>query len=68
MCIRDRGDVIIEFNGKPIANTANLKNVVSLTAPESTNRVKVIRNGSPRTIKVVLQELPDNPQQYATGK
>ncbi len=62
------GDVIIEFNGKPIANTANLKNVVSLTAPESTNRVKVIRNGSPRTIKVVLQELPDNPQQYATGK
>ena len=62
------GDVIIEFNGKPIANTANLKNVVSLTAPESTSRVKVIRNGSPRTIKVVLQELPDNPQQYATGK
>ena len=62
------GDVIIEFNGKPIANTANLKNVVSLTAPESTSKVKVIRNGSPRTIKVVLQELPDNPQQYATGK
>ena len=62
------GDVIIEFNGKPIANTANLKNVVSLTAPESTSRVKVIRNGSPRTIKVILQELPDNPQQYATGK
>ena len=62
------GDVIIEFNGKPIANTANLKNVVSLTAPESTSRVKVIRNGSTRTIKVVLQELPDNPQQYATGK
>ena len=62
------GDVIIEFNGKPIANTANLKNVVSLTAPESTSRVKVIRNGSPRTIKVILQELPDNPQQYATGR
>ena len=60
------GDVIIEFNGKPIANTANLKNVVSLTAPASTSRVKVIRNGSPKTIKVVLQELPDNPQQFAT--
>ena len=59
------GDVIVEFNGKPIANTANLKNVVSLTAPESTNRVKVIRNGSPRTVKVTLQELPENPQQYA---
>ena len=59
------GDVIVEFNGKPIANTANLKNVVSLTAPESTNRVKVIRNGSPKTVKVTLQELPEKPQQYA---
>ena len=60
------GDVIIEFNGKPIANTANLKNVVSLSAPESANRVKVIRNGTPKTVKVILQELPDNPQQFAT--
>jgi len=60
------GDVIIEFNGKPIANTANLKNVVSLSAPESANRVKVIRNGAPKTVKVILQELPDNPQQFAT--
>ena len=59
------GDVIVEFNGKPIANTANLKNVVSLTAPESTNRVKVIRNGSQKIVKVTLQELPENPQQFA---
>ena len=60
------GDVIVEFNGKSIANTANLKNVVSLSAPESTNRIKVIRNGVPKTVKVTLQELPDNPQQFAT--
>ena len=59
------GDVIVEFNGKPIANTANLKNVVSLSAPESTNRVKVIRNGTSKSMKVTLQELPDNPQQFA---
>ncbi len=59
------GDVIVEFNGKSIANTANLKNVVSLSAPESTNRVKVIRNGSSKSMKVTLQELPDNPQQFA---
>jgi len=62
------GDVIVEFNGRSIMNTANLKNVVSLSAPESTNRVKVIRNGSPKTVKVTLQELPDNPQQFATRK
>ena len=59
------GDVIVEFNGRSIANTANLKNVVSLSTPETTNRVKVIRNGSPKTVKVTLQELPENPQQFA---
>ena len=60
------GDVIIEFNGKSIANTANLKNVVSLSTPESTNRVKVIRDGSPKTVKVTLQELPENPNQFVS--
>ena len=60
------GDVIVEFNGRSIANTANLKNVVSLSTPETTNRVKVIRNGSPKTVKVTLQELPENPRQFAT--
>tara|TARA_B110000116_G_scaffold261984_1_gene266783 strand:- start:1326 stop:2717 length:1392 start_codon:yes stop_codon:yes gene_type:complete len=60
------GDVIVEFNGEAIANPANLKNVVSLTAPNSTNQVKIIRNGSPKTVKVVLEKLPEDPQQYAT--
>ena len=60
------GDVIIEFNGKSIANTANLKNVVSLSTPESTNRVKVIRDGAPKTVNVTLQELPENPNQFVS--
>ena len=60
------GDVIIEFNGQAIANPANLKNIVSLTEPNSSNKVKIIRNGSPKTINVVLEELPEDPQQYAT--
>ena len=60
------GDVIIEFNGKSIANTANLKNVVSLSIPESTNRVKVIRDGTSKTVKVTLQELPENPRQFVS--
>ena len=60
------GDVIIEFNGKSIANTANLKNVVSLSTPESTNRVKVIRDGASKTVNVTLQELPENPNQFVS--
>ena len=62
------GDVIVAFNDEPIADPANLKNVVSLSSPNSSNRVKVIRDGSPKTVKVVLEELPDNPQQYATNE
>ena len=62
------GDVIVAFNDEPIADPANLKNVVSLSSPNSSNRVKVIRDGSPKTVKVVLEELPDNPQQYATSE
>ena len=62
------GDVIVAFNDEPIADPANLKNVVSLSSPNSSNWVKVIRNGSPKTVKVVLEELPDNPQQYATNE
>jgi len=62
------GDVIVAFNGKRIADPANLKNVVSLTAPESTNKVKLVRNGNTKTMDVVLKELPDNPQQYAEKK
>jgi serine protease Do len=57
------GDVIMEFDGEPIANPAKLKNVVSLTPPNSKSFVKIIRNGTLKTIQVLLQELPDNPRQ-----
>lgn len=60
------GDVIVEFDGEPIANPANLKNIVSLTAPNSVSKVKIIRDGSPIIMKVVLKELPKNPRQFAT--
>ena len=59
------GDVIVEFNGKSIADPANLKNVVSLTPPKSTNKLRIIRDGYSKTMNVVLQELPDNPRQVA---
>ena len=59
------GDVIVEFSGKKIIGPANLKNVVSLTAPETSNDVKVIRNGSPKVLTVILQELPENPMKLA---
>ena len=62
------GDVIITFNGEPIANPANLKNVVSLTAPNSTSKVKVLREGTEKILKVKLEELPEDPTTYGTKK
>ena len=62
------GDVIVAFNGKTIANPANLKNVVSLTAPESTNKVELVRDGKTKVMDVVLEELPDSPKKFATKK
>ncbi len=60
------GDVIIEFDGESIANPANLKNVVSLTAPNSSSIVKVLRNGSEKKLKVILEELPEDPRSRNT--
>ena len=60
------GDVIVEFDGNKISGPANLRNVVSLTAPNSVSSVKIIRDGSQKTIQVVLKELPINPRQFAT--
>ena len=61
------GDVIIEFDGESIANPANLKNVVSLTAPNSSSIVKVLRNGSEKKLKVILEELPEDPRSRNTN-
>ncbi len=61
------GDVIIEFDGETIANPANLKNVVSLTAPNNSSKVKVIRNGSEKVLNVILEELPEDPRSYSAN-
>ncbi len=61
----EEGDVIIEFDGEKIENTSNLKNVVSLTPPDSKSIVKVVRNGREKNISVVLKELPENPARLA---
>jgi len=52
------GDVIIAFNGKPVADGHSLQLTVSESSPGSSATVKVIRNGSPKTINVTLGELP----------
>ena len=52
------GDVIIEYNGKPVKDSRHLKLQVAQTAPGTKVPLKVIREGTTRTVEVTPKELP----------
>jgi serine protease Do len=51
------GDIILEFNGKPVRNTNELVNTVVQTKPGTTVPVKVLRDKQERTFNVTVDEL-----------
>ena len=61
------GDVIIRFDNKNITDPSNLRNIVSLMPPGSKSDVVVFRNGSKKSLSVVLQELEDGKQVVVKG-
>lgn len=52
------GDVIVEFNGKPVRDSRYLKLQVAQTRPGTTVPVKVERDGKSTTLKLTVKELP----------
>jgi len=54
-----RGDLIIEYAGKKIADTRQFRNIVAATAPGVASDVVVLRDGQKKTLKVKLGELTD---------
>ena len=56
------GDVVLEFNGKGVADSRQLKLTVAETKPGSTVPVKVWRDGSVKTLEVTVKELPGTEQ------
>ena len=52
------GDVILEFNGRQVADSRQLKLRVAETRPGESVPVKILRNGSSRTLQVKVGELP----------
>jgi serine protease Do len=52
------GDVITSINGKEVADAHNLSLTISECAPGSTAVLKFLHDGSPKTVSVVLGELP----------
>jgi serine protease Do len=51
------GDVIIEFNGRPVPNSGELVKMVVATKPGTSVPVKVIREKQEKTLNVTVDEL-----------
>ena len=51
------GDIILEFNGKPVKSRDDLVRVVMATKPGTTVPVKVLRDKQERTLNVTVEEL-----------
>jgi serine protease Do len=52
------GDVVLEFNGKPVKDSRHLKLQVAQIAPGTAVPVKVLRDGKTRSLSVTVNELP----------
>jgi serine protease Do len=53
-----KGDIILDVNGRPVADSAQLAMTISLMRPGTDVTVKVLRDGTERTVNAKLAELP----------
>jgi len=56
------GDIVLEFNGKAVTGSRQLKLQVARVKPSESVPVKVLRNGSTKTLEVTVRELPGSEQ------
>ncbi|REJ76710.1 MAG: Do family serine endopeptidase [Planctomycetota bacterium] len=54
------GDVVLEFNGKPIANRSELQDTVEALEIGQTYEAVVLRDGEETSIDVTLEEMPSD--------
>jgi serine protease Do len=59
------GDVIVEFNGRPVANSNDLVKMVIATKPGTSVPVKVLREKTEKTLHVTVEELDLDAEQQA---
>jgi serine protease Do len=58
----ERGDVIVEFNGKEVTDVANLRNMVADIAPNTEISVRVLHGDKAKTLRVKISEMPSETQ------
>ncbi len=63
-----RGDVIVNYNGKEVENNSHLRNMVAQTPVGKATDIKIIRDGRMELLKVVIGELPAEIAKGETGE
>lgn len=58
-----RGDIILEYDGKKIAEPNILRNMVANNLPGEEHTAVVLRDGKTRNVKITIGELPTDAQQ-----
>jgi serine protease Do len=61
------GDVVIEFNGKPVIDSRQFKLQVAQIKPGKTVSAKILRDGATKTLEVTTKELPSNERLAKAG-
>jgi serine protease Do len=61
-----QGDVILTFNGSEISHLRDLPRLVAETAPDTSGKMRVWRNGQTLELQATLGELPNNEQVAST--
>jgi serine protease Do len=56
----ERGDVILELEGKKMKNGTELRNTIAATKPGTKVKLKILRDGKRRDLTVTLGELPQD--------
>ena len=64
----ERGDIILDLDGRKVNGPDDLSVHVSETAPGTTVHLKIARKGQTRVVAVTLSDLPERPEQSANGE
>ncbi len=59
----ERGDVILEVNGKPVSDSRELRMNISMMKPDADVKLKILREGKQSDVTVKLGELPGSQEQ-----
>jgi serine protease Do len=54
-----RGDVVLEINGKKMKNVIEVQDTVSTAPPKTTLQLTVMRDGARKTLSVVTEKMPN---------